>query len=599
MMRRPIALALSLVLFLGLTGRTATAQDTPPIAYHLSWDQPNSHYVHVRMDIAAPGDEVDVRISAWRPGRYILQNYAKDIIDFEAADQTGAALPFRKTDKGTWRIQAGDAETVVVRYKSYARQLDAGASYLDETEAYINPITLLTYVPGKELLPVSLTLDKPDGWRVATPLDFDAARGAYLVENYHELVDSPLIISPDFETLSFEHGGARFEIVFQGAGTYDADKVIDDVRKIVAAQIEIMQDVPFDRYVFLYHLLQRPMGHGVEHKNSTSIVIGPANFDNPGFYRGFLGVTSHEFFHVWNVERIRPEALYHPDYSKENYTGTMWIHEGVTSYYSGLSMVRAGLTDADQYLRSMARTFRFYDDDYARKVTSPAMTSWDSWTKTGEAPPNTYYSFYTAGNVLGFLLDLEVRGRTNNEKSLDDVFQYLNRTYAQQDRGVPEDGFEKALETVTGTSFQPFFDAYVYGTEDIDYNAYLKQAGLRLVKSEDSSRPAVRLGINFSNDSDEVVISSLRPDAPAYEAGLDIDDVLVALDGKEVTRQNLTTLLHAYQPGDTATLTYTRRGERREVRLTFGGGGNVQYEIQPVDNPTALQDAIRTDWLKQ
>ena len=597
-MSKRTVIALSLVLSFGFMGLQKETLEHPPIAYHLSWDKPNSHYFHIRMDIATTDDAVDVRIPAWRPGRYIVQNYAKDIIDFEAADENGAALPFRKTDKGTWRIQTNGAETVVVRYKSYARTLDAGASYLDETEAYLNPITALMYVPGRELHPVSLTIDKPDGWNVATAMNFNDEHGAYLVENYHELADSPLIVSPDLETFAFDYEGARIEIVFQGQGNYDPDKVIEDVRKIVAEQVEVMQDIPFERYVFLYHLVPYPMGHGVEHKNSTSIVVGPANFDNPGFYGGFLGVTAHEFFHVWNAERIRAEAIYHPDYSTENYTSMMWIHEGITSYYTTLTMARAGLLDTDQYLRNLAFTLQNYDGNYGRKVTSVAMTSWDSWTKTNEAPPHTYYSFYSAGNVLGLLLDLEVRGRTHNEKSLDAVFRYLNRTYAQQDRGVPEDGFEKALETVAGSSFQGFFDAYVYGTEDIDYNAFLQHAGLRLIKSEDPNRPAVRLGTAIGGDDEQAVIVSVRPESAAYEADLDIDDVLLELDGEAITRQNLSRLLTAYQPGDTATLTFERRGQQRQATLHFKNRVNIRYQIQPVDTPSVLQQTIMEDWLK-
>ena len=569
-----------------------------PIAYHLSWDQPNTHYFHIRMDIPnADGQDVQVRIPAWRPGRYILQDFAKHIIDFEATDGAGSALKFQKTDKSTWHIEAGGAQTVTVRYKSYARLLDAGNSYLDDTIASINPITLLMYIPGKEQAPVTLSLDKPADWKVATALDYDEQRGLYPSEDYHELVDSPLFISPDFEVLSFDHAGARFELVLQGKSNYDPDKVLGDVRRIVETQIEIMDDVPFERYVFLYNLLDRPMGHGVEHKNSTVIVSGPANFDNARFYNGFLSVTSHEFFHVWNAERIRPEAIYHPDYSEEQYTSTMWIYEGITSYYTSLTLARAGLRSAQQYLNQMAGIFKRYDDTPGRSVTSVAMTSWDSWTKSNGAPPNTYYSFYTAGNVLGFLLDLEVRGRTKNKKSLDDVFRYLYKTYAEKDRGVPENGLEMALEEVTGSSFQPFFDAYVYGTEPIDYNKFLNHAGLTLFDGEDRSRPRVSFGASVGGDGEEAKIRSLTPNGSAMNAGLFIDDVLVALDGERITRDNLTTLLKAYEPGDEATLSYFRRDQLHTVQVRLEGGGNARYGIKRVENPTDTQEKIRKDWL--
>lgn len=574
-------------------------QAAPGIAYHLSWDKPQSHYVHVQMDLTnLAGETLDVRIPAWRPGRYILQNYAKDVIGFWAEDGQGNALTYRKTDKGTWRIQTGGAAHVVVRYQSYARQLDAGASYLDETEAYINPITLLMYIPGQELQPVKLTLAKPADWNVATALEWDAAQAAYTAENYHELVDSPLLISPDFKTYTFEEGGAQFELVFQGEANYDPEKVVADVQKIARAQIEIMQVVPFTRYVFLYHLMPHRIGHGVEHKNSTSIVIGPADFENRRWYGSFLNVTAHELFHVWNVERIRPEAIYLPDYSVEQYTTTMWIYEGITSYYTGVSLVRAGLMPEQLYLNQVASGLQSYDAAYGRKVRSVAMSSWDSWTTSSDAPPHTTYSFYTGGDVMGLLLDLEVRARTENKNSLDDVFRYLYATYAAQDRGVPETGLEQALEAVTGSSFQSFFDAYVYGTEPIDYNAFLQHAGLRLEKIIDPSKPAVYLGADFEGKKDAPVLQRVEPETPAFEAGLMIDDELVALDGKRIEKDTLNKLLKVYQPGDTATLMFFRRGMLRTADVTFTGGRNLKYVIKPVEEPSKMQTRIKADWLK-
>ncbi len=583
-----------------LIGLTNAAEAAPGIAYHLSWEAPQSHYVHVQMDLTnLDGETVEVRIPAWRPGRYIMQNFAKDIIGFSAMDAQGKALAYRKTDKGTWRVQTGGAGHVVVRYKSYARQLDAGASYLDETEAYINPVTLLMYIPGQELQPVKLTLDKPSDWNIATPLDWDETEAAYTAENYHDLVDSPILVSPDFKTYTFEEGGALFELVFQGEANYDSEKVVADVQKIAKAQIDIMQVVPFERYVFMYHLMPHRMGHGVEHKNSTSIVVGPADFENRQWYNGaFLGVTAHELFHAWNVERIRPEAIYHPDYSIENYTTTMWIYEGITSYYTGVSMARAGLMPEKMYLGRIAGGLQFYDNAYGRKVRSVAMSSWDSWTTSDNAPPHTTYSFYTGGNVMGLLLDLEVRGRTDNKKSLDDVFRYLYANYAAKDRGVPENGLEMALEAVAGSSFQPFFDAYVYGTEPIDYNAHFQHAGLVLEKNVDPEKPTVHFGVDFDREGQAPKLRSVEPETPAFEAGLVIDDEMVALDGKRIDKENITKLLKAYQPGDTATLTFFRRGMLRTADVTFTGGRNIKYELKEVEEPSEMQTRIKTAWLK-
>ena len=499
----------------------------------------------------------------------------------------------RKRTKDTWLIAAGTSKKVTVTYRNYAQVLDAGESYLDASEAYINPITVLMYVPGSEFTPSLLRFDKPDDWNVATALDYDAGRDGYPASDYHELVDSPFIISPDFDVLTFEHEGATYELVFQGEGNYDPDKVINDVRAITKAQTDIMKVTPFDRYVILYHLLPQPFGHGVEHKNSTSIVVGPADFTNDSFYYRLLGITSHEIFHIWNVERIRPEAIYHPDYSKENYTTTMWVYEGITSYYTALTIARAGLRTPEQYINSLGFTLQGYDRSFGRKVTSVAMTSWNSWVSSN-APPNTTYSFYTAGNVLGLLLDLEIRGRTENRLSLDDVFRYLYTEYAAMDKPVPEYGFEAALETVVGTSFQSFFDAYVYGTEEIDYNQYLRHAGLNLEKMVDDS--AASLGVDISTADGRFKIRRVNPGSPAEKAGLTIDDVFLSIDGKEATESNFRRLMDKYAPGDTVELTYLRKGKEGSARVKLGSA-LPNYRIARVENPTALQTAIYRSWL--
>ncbi len=535
----------------------------PEISYQITWSQPNSHFLEITMTVENwTADSLDVRIPAWRPGRYVIQNYAKNVIDFTASDRTENSLPTQKLDKGTWRIQNTSSQTIVVKYKYYARRLDAGSSYLDDSEAYINPITCLVYIPGKELLPVSLVIKKPADWKIATALDFDENKEAFVSESYHELVDGPILISPSFKLLTFKHQDAQIEIALQGEANYDEKKIIEDIRKIVKEQIDIMKDVPFKRYLFMYHFVPYRFGHGVEHKNSTSIVVGPADFDDERFYEGFLGVTAHEFFHAWNVERIRPQAIYLPDYSKENYTTTMWIYEGITSYYTGLTLVRTHLTKGEKYLKNWARTLKGFQNSYGRKVMSVSEVGWDSWTKSmGNAPPNTYFSFYTKGNILGMLLDLEIRQRTKNKKSLDDVMRYLNETYAKQNRGVPEDGFQKGVETVTDSSFEEFFANYVHGTEELAYNRFLKYAGLELKIEKEEKAPKVYLGISTSGDEKQTKIRNVTPESPAFAAGLDRDDILLAIDGKRAHNNNLDLLLKKYSPGDTIRVSVFRRSE--------------------------------------
>jgi predicted metalloprotease with PDZ domain len=569
---------------------------SPEIRYKISWERPVRHYFSVEMKVLTRGaDHIDVRIPAWRPGRYVLQDFSRNVVGFSASRPDGDDLDFVKLDKGTWRITSTGENEVIVRYRVYARELDAGNSYLDETEAYINPVSLLMYVPGRELEPVTLTLKDPLNWPVATALNRDDA-GNFTADTYHELIDSPFIISPDFSTLSFEEGGATFQVVLQGKSNYDPDQITDALHRIVREQAASMGIIPFDRYVFLYHLLPTFMGHGVEHRNSTSIVVGPADFTNSRFYQGlFLGVTAHEFFHAWNVERIRPEAIYYPDYSRENYTTTMWVYEGVTSYYTMTTMLRTGLVSLDAFLGRLAGTIQGYDRSFGRRVTSVAMSSWDSWTKSSDAPPNTFFSFYTAGTVLGALLDLEVMGRTDAEKSLDDVFRYLYSNYAANTQGVPEDGFQRALEEVTGSSFEDFFDRYVYGTDDIDYDAYLGRAGFRLEKAVDLDRSPVQIGLETRQNGERTLVTAIVPGSFSDKAGFDLDDTLLSVDGENVAG-NFDALLAQHLPGVDVVIE-VRRGSRKLVLpVTLGSGGNIIYRFSGLTQVSDAQRRVRELW---
>ena len=573
----------------------------PHIQYDVSWDDAASHYYDVSMKISSiDGPFVDVDMPAWRPGRYIMQNYAKYVVEFAATTMDASPLPFAKTDRDTWRIDTRGNKTVIVSYRNYANVLDAGESYLDANEAYLNPVSVLMNVPGRMQEPVSLTIEQPDGWRVATPLDYDADIMAYTAEDYHELVDSPFLVSPDFEVLSFDVNGATIDIAIQGSWEYNEEQLIDDHRAIVSAQFEIMDNVPFDRYLFMYHVPDEPMGHGVEHKNSTSIVLGPASAltmpggdEMPtGMYEAFLRVASHELFHSWNVERIRPEALYPTDYSREQYTSQMWIFEGITDYYAEVAMLRAGLKSEEDFLSALASTVRSFDNNPGRKITSIAMSSFDSWTKQGNAPPGTFYSFYTAGKAMGLVLDMEVRGRTGGDKSLDDVFRYLYSEYPSRDRGVPESGFQQALETITGSSFSDFFDRHITGTEDVDWNSHLAYGGMKLKEVEDSDASA-RLRVFMGGRT----IMGLDPRGAAAAAVFEQNDEVVSLGEMAVEdSESLQAALDSFAPGDTVDVAVLRDGSESIVSLVVPEM-QTTAAIVVLDSTSREQTAIRDAWL--
>ncbi len=573
------------------------ATGSAQVHYTLSWTHPSSHYVHISATTTTRGDSTDFRIPAWRPGRYVMQHYARNVIGFRAVNSQGAPLVFRKIDKNTWRVRHARNDSITVSYKYYANELDGGSSYLDDGECYINPITSFVYIPGRELEAVTLEIDKPADWRIATAM---RTQGNLLSsENYHEFVDNPILISPDFLSLDFTVRGARHEVVIQGEFYADTSAFLADLRKIVKAQAEIMDDMPVKSYLFMYHLLQRPFGHGVEHKFSTSIVYGPADFLDERFYQRLLSVSSHEYFHIWNVERIRPQNLLFPDYSRENYTTLMWLHEGITSYFSSRALLKAELISTERYLAARAAAIARYLRSPGRKITSPAESSFESWIKSqGQAPPNTYVSFYSLGDIIGMALDLDLLYRTKGKKNLADAMRWLNRNYAEKNIGIPENGLQLACEAVSGQDYSAFFRAHVWGVEEIDFQRLLRQAGLQLSAKEfTATTPAAWLGLRLRGTAEQTTIANILPDSPAWNAGLARDDVLLAIDNRRVHRENYLQILRRYAPGESAQITVFRNERLRTFPVTFAERPPMGYRITPMEEPSRQQKKIRRRWL--
>ncbi len=566
------------------------------VNYSIEWNQANTHYFTVTVSVKnGRGGKLDFRLPAWRPGRYVIQNYARNVVDFSARNGRGEPLPFRKTDKQTWRVERHGAKLVEVSYRFYAHHLDGGSSYLDADEAYINPITLLMYLPGKEMKPVTLRVMRPAGWRIASAMPLDEQTQKFHSANYHTLVDEPILVSPSFRKIRFAESGANFDLVFQGRASLDSAKIIRDVRKIVSEEKKVFGAFPFRHYMFLFHLVPIRFGHGVEHRNATSIVLAPADFSNARFYRGFLGVIAHEFFHAWNVERIRPAAIYYPDYSRENYTSLMWFFEGVTSYYSSMALERAGMISRDQFLKNLAARFWNLEKAWKVKKKSVSLSSWDSWISGyGGAPPHTQISFYTTGQALGILLDLEIRHRTANKKSLDDVMRYLYGHFAARNRGVPEDGIRAAVQAVTGKDFSGFFRRFVDGNEHISAAPFLAFAGLKLITEADSSKPAVSTGFTLD---EEGKIRDIWPGSAAEKAGLDLGDQVLALNRRRITSENLARQLKAFQAGDPVPVWFFHKDSLRQITVILDGKANLKYRIEPEQNPNPLQKEILKSWL--
>ncbi len=579
---------------LSLSGRA----QTPPSAidYVLTPQAPNSHLIAVTIRYAPtePVSQIDFALPAWRPGRYQIQNYARNIRDFRATDQAGQPLRWEKTDKSTWRVERGAAKEARVSYAYYANTLDAGSTLWNDEELYWNGTNLLMYVVGHQTLPARLSLALPSDWKCAYPLKKVGEPFVYEAPDYDTLADAPGIASPTLEAARFDHAGTTYHLAFQGPVSLPLQEVAEQTRRIVAETVAMFGGVaPFSDYWFLYHSTPGGRFHGVEHLNSTSITV-PSNVfeDRP---QRFYSITAHEFFHAWNVKRIRPQALGPFDYSREVYTRNLWVAEGVTSYYDDLICRRAGVMSVEDYLRSLATTIAAHQRTPGRLLTPVTAASFDAWLLPDDS--NVRVDFYTKGALVALLLDLDIRGRTDGAKSLDDAMRWLYATYAERGQGYPENGMQLAVEAVTGASYADFFAQYVDGTAELPYGERLAAVGLELIESRPPKQPKASLGIELAGDERQTVIANVFPNEAGFQAGLDRGDILVAIDGEQANTATVPELLRKRQPGEVVKVLAFRRGKLREMTLTLQKETRTDFQLRPVSSPSAIQAKLYQAWL--
>jgi predicted metalloprotease with PDZ domain len=478
---------------------------------------------------------------------------------------------------------------------------------LNDRHAFWNNAALLLYPEGHLSAPSTLRVVPHADWKIATGLPPAAGeRNTFRAENFDILYDSPFLVS-DFRVLSFDVRGVPHRVVIDGeGGNYDPERMERDVKKVVETTVAMMGDVPYRDYTFM--LMLRPRGGGgLEHLNSTALISDPFGFRPDASYRGFLELVAHEYFHVWNVKRIRPDALGPFDYTGENYTRLLWVAEGVTSYYDRLLVRRAGqMTDKD-FLDAVARSFESLQNTPGRQKMSIEEASFDAWIRyyrPDENSTNVSVSYYDKGAIVGMLLDLEIRKRTNGARSLDDVMRQLYTDFGKKNRNVTPEDFQRAAEQQAGGSLDDFFRRYVRGRDELDYNAALQAVGLRLdttggAASAPPGPPAPRayLGATFAQDGDRVTVRSVPSGAPAYDQGLYVNDQVVAVDGFRASATFIGTRVSEKKPGDTLSLTVLRSDELRTINVKLGSRTEGTYRIVPLPSPTPEQMKMYEAWL--
>ncbi len=564
------------------------------VIYHVSPSDLNGHIYTVTCRIAKP-DPAGQRLSlpVWAPGSYLLREFSRHVLSLTATDDDGE-VSLRKLDKAKWQAEPTRG-ALVFRAEIYANDLSVRGAFLDRGHGFINGVCLFLRAEGLADQTCALQLDAPGGvsdWKLATAMRRTSGAehefGAFEAASYDELVDQPILMGP-LITESFEVLGVPHEFALVGCDDVDVKRITQDIRKICRGHANLFGgELPMQRYVFLTTALNKGYG-GLEHSDSTALICCRSDLPRIGEagqksgYRKFLGLCSHEYFHLWNVKRIRPKGLQPYDFERENYTRQLWLFEGITAYYDDLMLVRSGLISPTNYLELLGRSFTRVYRSVGRRKQTLEDASFDAWIKfyrQDENAPNALVSYYTKGAMVALALDLELRLRSDGKLCLDDVMLAFWKEYGQAAEGVPQGAFERLAEEVSGLRLEEFFEQNLRGTVDPPVGILLAQFGVRLsLRAAETlidqggtagvreDRPLPWLGIKTRIDSGRVVVANVLIDGPAAEAGVSAKDELLALKGLRITPENFQNLMDTLTLGEPVALDIFRRDDLHRMNI--------------------------------
>jgi predicted metalloprotease with PDZ domain len=572
------------------------------IHYRVSYQNPLTFYLHIEMTLAVAADAtgpLELQLPAWRPGRYELQNFAQKIQKVEITDaETGQPLPYRKTTKDRWTVASAAGRTVRVQYNFYAHQMDAGGSWLDEWQLYLNPVQCFMYAEGRQAEDCELKLDIPEDWQVACGLP-QTAPHTLTAKNFDHLADSPLIASPTLVHHTYEAGGVPHHVWAQGEARLNWPKLLADFKAFSEEQVQLFGGFPVADYHFLNQFLPYKHYHGVEHNNSTVIVLGPAEqLMQDSLYKELLGVSCHELFHTWNIKSIRPAEMQPYDYSRENYFRTCFIAEGITTYYGEYLLARSHVRTPAQYFEELGTVLHKHYADAGGDNLSLADASMDLWLD-GYKPgvPDRKVSVYHKGALAALILDLTLRQLSGHVRSLDDVMRRLYERFGKTGLGYTEADYQRIVGEVAGRDMQTYFDKFIYGLEPLagPLDKVLRTVGCQLVTAENPSEAERVFGLRVQPKADRTNVAYIWPGSPA-EAVLSVDDEIVAVNGlREIP--NALLLLTGQVP--TYELTILRQDKLRTVRLTAEPGRTFGaiYGVRKLSEADETQRAGFAKWL--
>jgi predicted metalloprotease with PDZ domain len=568
------------------------------IKYKVKTTHPHRHFISFEAEFPTDSrTSIVLRLPSWRPGRYELGNFAKNIRAWRVMDGEGNELQFRKTSKDAWSVQTDGVPVVHLSYQYYAAELNAGSSFLDEDQLYINPVNCFFFDAENAHVSYEVSLDVPIEYQVATGLR-KISEHTLIASSFDELADCPLIASNTLKHLNYIVDDVPFHIWIQGDVNLNETRLLADFVAFTKTQMKMFGDLPCKEYHFLFHFVPYFLRHGVEHANSTVITMGPAaDFQQENLYLDLLGISCHELFHTWNVKNIRPVEMLPYDFTRENYSEQGYVYEGVTTYYGDSLLWRSGLLSTEDWLEVIQDHVQDYVTNHGRFNLSVARSSWDTWLDGYVSGiPWRKVSIYNEGFLIALMCDLILLHQSNGDASLDIAMKLFYERFGKQQRGYTQGDYLAILNELTDYDFTPVFHSYVNGTDDYipEIRKVLEYVGIELLESPSSKWSEAHLGVSLDESNQKVVVSAVVPHSPADLSGLWYSDEIIAVNGI-APYKNVQQLMRMYALE--LELTILRKGKRIVVRTIPNGNAWVtKYRCAQISETILMQDTLLKRW---
>ena len=574
-----------------------TGKSQVKIDFEISFIEPQAHYAEVEMNISGLlKDYVDIKMPVWAPGSYLVREFAKSVEGFSAT-AAGKNLRFEKVSKNAWRIYSSKAKNLKINYRVYAFETSVRTAFITDSHAFLSSTGIFMYPEGLLKSPSTVTIKPFKTWsKVSTGLEPVVGKPfTYTAANFDILFDSPIEVGNQ-DIFEFTASGVKHEVAMFGGGNYDKERLKVDMAKVVEQATAIYGENPNKHYTFIVHNFTAG-GGGLEHLNSTVLGASKNGYSTEKGYKGFLELVAHEYHHLWNVKRLRPIALGPFDYDNENYTTNLWVAEGFTSYFENKFMLRAGFKTLLETAQALVTNIATVSNTPGSKIQSAAEASYDAWIKNyrpNENSGNTSISYYSKGEVIGTLMDLEIANATKGAKSLDNVMHDMYAAYYKKlGRGYTDAEFKAMVEKISGIDFTEFWKKYINGTDAIEYEKYFGYAGIK-VMDDNAGKNIPYLGIASKKVEGKMMVSSVSRNSAAWDGGLNFNDELVSVDGLPIdSALERMPVIATHKVGDQITVTIKRDGVSQDVKLILKANPNLKLVATLDENATDAQLRVR------